>query len=97
VYAIAIFRYRRTLDEVLKVIEEHRAYMRELKARGTLIASGPLDPRYGGAAIFRLPDQGSDALLIQLRDGDPYVKKGVAQWEVWNWVPGIGREDLDRL
>jgi len=27
-YAIALIRYRRPLDEVLTVLEEHRAYLR---------------------------------------------------------------------
>ena len=34
-------RYRRPLDEVIAHQDPHRAYLRELKAQGTLLAAGP--------------------------------------------------------
>ena len=55
-YAIAMVRYRRPLEEVLVHLEPHRAYLRELKANGVLLGSGALDPRYGGALLLRVPD-----------------------------------------
>jgi len=61
-YALAIIRYRRPLDEVLTVVDAHRAYLRELKSRGILLASGPLDPRMGGALLLRVPDTASRTL-----------------------------------
>ncbi len=33
-YAVALVRYRRPLDEVLKHVEAHRVYLRDLKERG---------------------------------------------------------------
>ena len=95
-YAIAIIRYRKPLEEVLKVVDEHRAYLRSLKAAGTLVTSGPFEPRFGGGLLLRLPDEGSDAALLAVRDGDPFVKHGVAQYELLPWLPNIGKEDLDR-
>jgi uncharacterized protein YciI len=98
VYAIALIRYRKQLDDVLKVIDEHRAYLKDLKAKGTLLASGPLEPRYGGALLLRIPDGGdADAALNAVRDGDPFVKRGIAQYELLPWMANIGKEDLDRL
>jgi uncharacterized protein YciI len=96
-YAIAIIRYRKPLEEVLKVVDEHRAYLGGLKAKGTLLASGPLEPRHGGALLLRLPDGAGDAALLAVRDGDPFVKHGVAQYELLPWLPNIGKEDIDRL
>ena len=96
-YAIAIVRYRKPLEEVLKHVEPHRAYLGALKAKGTLLASGPLEPRYGGALLLRVPDAGGDAALLAVRDGDPFVKAQVAQYELLPWLPNIGKEDLDRL
>lgn len=93
-YALAIVRYRKPLEEVLKVVEAHRAYLRDLKARGLLIASGPLDPRHGGALLLRVPDV---AALDRIRDGDPFIREGTAQYELLPWVPNIGLEDLDRI
>jgi uncharacterized protein YciI len=94
-YAIAVIRYRKPLEEVLKVVDEHRAYLRQLKSRGVLLASGPLEPRFGGALLLRVAD--ADAALLAVRDGDPYVRHGVAQHELLPWLPNIGLEDLDRI
>jgi uncharacterized protein YciI len=95
-YALAIIRYRKPLEEVLVHVDAHRAYLRDLKARGVLVASGPFEPRYGGGLLLRLPDAGSDAALLGVRDGDPFVKAGVAQYELLPWAPNIGKEDLDK-
>jgi uncharacterized protein YciI len=96
VYVIAVIRYRRPIEEVVKHQDAHRAYLGSLKRKGWLVASGPLDPRSGGAALFRLPDGTPDAELLSIRDQDPYVREGVAQWELLPWNPGLGKDDLDR-
>jgi uncharacterized protein YciI len=96
-YAIAIIRYRRPLDEVLTVTDEHRAYLRTLYDSGTLLASGPLDPRSGGALLLRVPDDSVNEALDAIRDKDPYVKKGMAQYELLPWAPSTGLEKLNRL
>lgn len=96
-YALGIIRYRRPLDEVLAVVDEHRAYLRRLEAEGTLLASGPFDPRAGGALLLRLPDDDVQAALDRVRDDDPFVKAGMAQYELLPWLPVIGKEKLDRL
>jgi uncharacterized protein YciI len=96
-YAIAIVRYRKPLEEVLKVIEAHRAYLGDLKTKGLLLASGPLDPRSGGALLLRVPDDAVAATLDQIRDGDPFIQQGCAQYELLPWAPTIGVEGLDQL
>ena len=96
-YAIAILRYRRPLDEVLTLVDAHRAYLGGLKQAGLLLASGPLDPRSGGALLLRVPDEGSAAALDAIRDGDPFTKHGMAQYELLPWLPGIGKDALDTL
>jgi uncharacterized protein YciI len=96
-YAIAIVRYRRPLEDVIAHQEPHRAYLRELKAQGTLLAAGPQDPRYGGIFLLRIPDEQPQAALDAVRDGDPFYQQGVAQYELLPWKPVIGVDDLDRL
>lgn len=96
-YALAILRYRKPLEDVLKVVEAHRTYLASLKRDGVLLASGPLDPRNGGAILLRVPDQDANAALDAVRDGDPFVKAGVAQYELLPWAPVIGKEALDAL
>jgi uncharacterized protein YciI len=96
-YAIAIIRYRRPLEEVVEVTEQHRAYLRELKDEGLLVASGPMDPRTGGVLLLRIPDDDVIGCLDRVRDGDPYVTFGLAQYELIPWVVGIGKDDLDKV
>lgn len=96
-YAIAIIRYRRPFEEVQPVLAAHREYLRGLKEQGILLVSGPFEPRFGGGVILRLSDEGHLAALDAVRDGDPYVMAGLAQWELLPWAPGIGKEELDRL
>ena len=95
-YALAIIRYRKPVEEVLTHTPAHRAYLQELKRNGTLVASGPLEPRFGGAALLRVPDENSQAALDAIRDHDPYWIAGVAQYELLPWNVATGREDLDR-
>lgn len=96
-YAIAILRYRRPVEEVVVHQEPHRAYLRQLKAEGRLVAAGPQDPRFGGILLLRVPDENPQAGLDAIRDNDPYYTAGVTQYEVLAWNVVIGKEDLDRL
>jgi uncharacterized protein YciI len=96
-YAIALIRYRRPLEEVLEINEQHRAYLKTVKDEGLLIASGPMDPRSGGILLLNVPDDDIIPTLDKIRDGDPYVTFGVAQYEMIPWNVGIGKEDLDRI
>ena len=95
-YAIALIRYRRPLEEVLEVTEQHRSYLKELKDEGLLVASGPMDPRTGGILLLNVPDDDIIGSLDRVRDGDPYVTFGLAQYELIPWNVGIGKDDLDR-
>jgi uncharacterized protein YciI len=96
-YALAIIRYRKPLEEVITHVEPHRAYLKELMDQGLLLASGPLDPRTGGALLLRVPDGDVHGALDRVRDGDPFTQAGVAQYELLPWVPVFGKEALDRL
>jgi len=95
-YALAIIRYRRPLEEVLEHHPAHRVYLQGLKAEGVLVASGPLSPRSGGALLLRVPDDDVDGVLNRVRDNDPYTLAGVGQYELLPWDVKTGRADLDR-
>ena len=95
-YAIAIIRYRRPLEDVLVHQDAHRAYLRGLKEQGVLLASGPMNPRFGGLLLLRVPDDDVRA-LDNIRDQDPFFQTGVAQYELIGWAPVVGVDDLDKL
>ncbi len=96
-YALALIRYRRPIEDVLKHNPAHREYLQELKRQGLLVCSGPLEPRFGGAALLRVPDDQAPEILDRIRDNDPYVKHRVAQYEIQVWNVATGRDELDRI
>jgi uncharacterized protein YciI len=96
-YAIAIVRYRRPIEEVVAATEPHRAYLRQLKAEGTLVAAGPMDPRYGGIFLLKVSDENPQRELDAIRDGDPFYQLHIAQYELMCWNVITGRDDLDRI
>jgi len=96
-YALALIRYRKPFPEVELHLEAHRAYLRGLFEAKLLLASGPFDPRSGGALLLRVPDDSAHAALDRIRDEDPFTLAGVAQYELLPWNPVIGREGLETL
>jgi uncharacterized protein YciI len=96
-YAMVIVRYRRPLPEVEAVTEAHRAYLRTLHEQGILVASGPLDPRFGGMWLVRVQEGNPLADLDALRDGDPFYKHGLANYELLPWNVMQGKDGLDRI
>ena len=95
-YALAIIRYRRPLEEVLAHHDAHRAYLQELKVDGRARRLRP-----ARAALRRRPAAAGSgrcdrAALDAVRDGDPYWKAGVGQYELLAWDVQTGRDDLDR-
>ncbi len=96
-YAIALIRYRRPLEEVMPHVDAQRAYLQGLYDNGWLLVSGPFEPRVGGALLLRVPDGDLGATLDRIRDQDPFVREGVAQYELLPWQPVIGAEGLDQL
>ena len=95
-YVIAIVRYRKVVEEVQKHQDAHRAWATGLREQGVIVASGPIEPRFAGAILLRFPDGTPDTAILALRDSDPYVKGGVAQWELLPWNVVNGKENLDR-
>jgi uncharacterized protein YciI len=95
-YAVVVIRYGRPMEEVAQVTPDHRAYLAGLHQRGILLASGPFEPRTGGMLLLRIPDD-NPSLLEQIRNGDPFHQRGIADYELLHWAPTIGVDSLDRL
>jgi len=97
-YALAIVRYRRPIEEVDEIFRQaHRDYLRNLKKQGLLIASGPFKPHFGGAFLLRVPDANAAETLDRIRDGDPFTAHKLAQYELLVWDVKTGVEDLDKI
>ena len=96
-YALALIRYRRPIEEVVAHQEAHRAFQRQLLDEGKLLAAGPHDPRFSGMMLLRVDDNDAQKTLDAIRDADPYYKAGVVQYELLVWNVVIGKDNLDRI
>lgn len=96
-YAMILVRYRAATEKVEQVTPEHRAYLRGLKDKGVVVASGPMNPRTGGMILVRVPDDNAAATLDQLRNNDPFFQQGIANYELVQWKLTMGQEDFDKI
>jgi len=71
---------------------EHRAFLRGLHERGTLLASGPLPAHEGAlAGALLVLDGETPAAVAAVLDEDPFARAGlVAERAVRPWSPVIG-------
>ena len=67
-------------------LERHGAYMRDLAARGEILAAGPLSTIEGGLVILRVDSLETATARMQ---ADPAVEAGQFIGEVSVWRPGI--------
>ena len=96
-YALALIRYRRPIEEVVVHQDGHRAFQRKLQEEGKLLAAGPHDPRFGGMMLLRDEEENEQKTLDAIRDADPYYQAGVVQYELLSWNVVIGKDSLDKL
>jgi uncharacterized protein YciI len=93
-YSIVFLKYLAPLERIAETTEPHRAFLRSLKERRKLVASGPLEPRTGGVLLLRVTDE---AELKGLLAEDPYAKEKLIEHTIYRWAPNIGVEGLDQL
>jgi len=93
-YAFVALKYLAPLERMLKTVDRHRAYLRELHAAGKMVCSGPFVPREGGALLLRIADPVEIPAILAK---DPFQLEGLVSHTVYVWDPNIGREGLDSL
>jgi uncharacterized protein YciI len=93
-YAFVALKYDVPLERILKTVDRHRAYLRELHAQGKMVCSGPFVPRTGGAMLLRIEDPSEIATILAQ---DPFHQENLVSDTIQVWDPNIGREGLDSL
>lgn len=71
--------YLKSIEEVDKHLDAHRAFLKPLYEKGIAICSGPKIPRTGG---FILMQTTSKEAALEIMQSDPYVINGVACYDV---------------
>jgi uncharacterized protein YciI len=81
---VLLSRYLKPLDEVDKVLAEHRAFLEKHYASGDLLISGPQNPRTGGVIVTK--EMTRDAVEAMLAS-DPFVREGVSEYQIIEFNP----------
>jgi uncharacterized protein YciI len=93
-YAFVALKYLAPLERMQQTVDRHRAYLRELQARGKMVCSGPFVPREGGAMLLRVEHPSEIEVLLAK---DPYHVEKLVSDTIYVWDVNIGREGLDSL
>jgi uncharacterized protein YciI len=93
-YAFVALKYKYPLERMLQTVDRHRAYLRELHAKGKMICSGPFEPRTGGALLLRVEDEAEIAGILAK---DPFQMEQLVETTLYKWAPNIGVEGLEAL
>jgi uncharacterized protein YciI len=80
---VVLLNYTAPLEEVDAALPEHVAWLERNYEQGHFVASGRRDPRTGGVIIAHRMDR---AKLDEILAGDPFGVKGLAEYEVVEFV-----------
>lgn len=76
--------YRAPLDQIDATVAEHRQFLQKGYDAGTLLMSGPQNPRTGGILIARA--ESLEALQSFVKN-DPYNLKGLTEYRYTEFNP----------
>lgn len=76
---LLLSRYVKTVEEIDRVLPEHRAFLDRYYKNGLFILSGPQEPRVGGVIVTAdVPRSTIEAALAE----DPFVREGVSEYQI---------------
>lgn len=76
---LMLSRYVKPLEEIDRVLPEHREFLDRYYKSGLFIVSGPLNPRSGGVIVTA--DASRELIDVVLAE-DPFVREGVSEYEI---------------
>ena len=84
---LMISTYRAPLDEVDAARDDHLRYLDELERRGLVVSAGRQNPPTGGVILFNVDSEEEARALL---NDDPYILRGLADYEARGWTPTRG-------
>jgi uncharacterized protein YciI len=76
---VVLLNYTKPLEDVDEHMGAHMAFVRKCYTAKVFIVSGRRVPRTGGVILARAPSKED---LVEIMDKDPFVKNGVATYEI---------------
>ena len=84
---LMISRYLAPLPEMDAARDDHMSYLDGLERRGLVVAAGRQEPPTGGVILFDVDSEDEARALIA---DDPYVRRGLAEYQAMGWKPTRG-------
>lgn len=75
--------YKKPLDDVNNLLDEHRSFLDQFYSQGLFIASGPKNPRDGGV-ILALGDKEA---IYKVIEEDPFYQHDIADYRLMQFEP----------
>jgi len=91
---IVSLNYVSALDQVDALLEEHIEFLKRQYEKKIFIASGRKVPRTGGIILAKAKNKEA---LNSILEQDPFYKKGVAAYEVTEFVPSMTLPEFANL
>lgn len=86
--------YTRPLEEVDRLLGEHKQFLEKYYAEGIFILSGRKHPRTGGVILARAE---SLAGIEKIITEDPFHGHGLADYTITEFLPTMANETLQTL
>ena len=81
---LILLRYKKPLADVDRFVVEHRQFLKQHYDAGTLLLSGPREPRDGGIIMAKA---GSRQVIEDIIHADPFYREGIADYEIIEFKP----------
>lgn len=91
---IVIVHYEKDLSIVDEYLQAHRDFLEQGFQKNYFLASGPQEPRTGGIILSQLKDK---KILEDFLAGDPFMKKGIAIYQIIAFTPVKYHESIKDL
>lgn len=76
---LLLSRYLKPVEEIERVLPDHRRFLDRHYASGDFIVSGPMEPRVGGVI---LTTDLSRARVEEILAEDPFVRESISEYQI---------------
>lgn len=91
---VIILKYKKSLEEVMKNLDAHIAFLNKYYTQNKFICSGRQEPRTGGIIMCKAKDKSEvNSMILE----DPFYKNGIADYEIIEFVPTKYAEDFKQF
>ena len=81
---IVILKYEKSIETVMKYLEEHNAFLDKYYTDNKFICSGRQEPRTGGIILCNAKDKKEVNSIIK---EDPFYINEIAKYEIIEFIP----------